>query len=142
MQIFLRRIVAHTSITRLRGLRTNSDDNKECEKKELMFGWQEVEVVATFFNIGANVAMLLYMLQNPHQRVPINVIYMQMCGNISWIASSVMRGDPYLCITAGSSLLVQSTTTFVLVRTRRRDQLIKLSDSTEELPSQPKQLLR
>ena len=101
-----------------------------------MYGWQEIEVVATFFNIGANVTMLLYMLQNPHQRVPIAVIYMQMCANASWVVSSALRSDPYLCITAGSSLLVQSTTTVVLWRTRR-ERLIKLSDSVDELPSQP-----
>ena len=98
--------------------------------------WQEIEVVATLFNIGANVAMLLYMLHNPDQRVPVNVIYMQMCANVAWIASSVLRGDPYLCVTAGSSLLVQTTTTMVLLR-GRRNRLIKLSDSAEELPSQP-----
>ena len=101
-----------------------------------MIGWREIEFVATVFNIGANVVMLLYMLHNPNQKVPVNVIYMQMCGNISWIISSVLRGDPYLCTTSSSSLIVQTTTAVIIVKNQNTQQ-IKFDDSSEELPSLP-----
>lgn len=100
---------------------------------QMMIDWRGLEFAATFLNIGANIAMLMCMLHDSQQRVPAKVIYMQMSANVSWAASATLRGDPYILVTAASSLIVQTTTALVLVKTRRQN--VKLSNSLDELPS-------
>ena len=102
-----------------------------------MIAWQAAEGVATAFNIGSNLFMLHKMMENPLQRVPIGVVCMQMAGNLAWMSSALLRGDPYLFATASSSLVVQATTATILTRARGARRRPVATDSAEELPSLP-----
>ena len=97
--------------------------------------WEISEAFATTFNISSNLFMFLYMLKDTEQKVPSSVIYLQICGNVSWIISSLIRRDPYLCTTSTSSLLFQMSTAFILRTKSKVSQKQKLSNSTDELPT-------
>ena len=101
-----------------------------------MILWEICELFATVCNIGANVFMMVCMMQNAYQRVPIRVIYMQICGNAAWISSASLRNDPFLLSTASSSLFVQMTTAYLIRQAVSRD-VVKLTDSNDELPQMP-----
>tara|TARA_Y100000992_G_C21022284_1_gene376354 strand:+ start:375 stop:599 length:225 start_codon:yes stop_codon:yes gene_type:complete len=73
------------------------------------------------------------MIRDSDKKVPKIVIYFQICGNISWIISSVMRNDPYLGTTSFFSLAMQCATATVL--NRKKEIFNKLTSSTDELPN-------
>lgn len=80
--------------------------------------------------------MLTNMLFDHEQRVPKKVIILQICGNVSWILSSLLRHDPYLCLTASSSMCIQVATLISLTFTiHKNHNSIPVGDSLERLPS-------
>ena len=75
------------------------------------------------------------MKRDSEKKVPELVIYLQICGNISWITSSTIRNDPFLGTTALCSLMMQCATAIILNNTNKKHRSTKLTDSTDELPS-------
>lgn len=98
--------------------------------------WEFIEFCATVFNISSNIVMLTNMLLDHEQKVPKKVIILQICGNVSWIISSLLRHDPYLCLTASSSMCIQVATLISLTfAIQKNHNSIPAGDSSEELPS-------
>lgn len=78
------------------------------------------ELCATAFNVMSNVVMLIRMLEDPKQRVPVAVLVMQVLANACWFSFALARADPYLMTTSASSGTLQCLSAALLARAGRR----------------------
>lgn len=101
--------------------------------KEFMI-WELTELFATICNILSNFVMMVCMCRDKDHKVPSCVIGIQISANAAWIMSSILKHDPYLCITAACSLTLQCATIYLLKTNHSKHNLSNFDESVDELP--------